>query len=191
MRRVNDQQILVRRRIQKQVGLIQLPDEYMMGTLSGAKDAGYRFAECIDAKDIPVGAKVVVHEAMSQSLELIGDKVHRVPIDFVLGYLEEGRPFQCYKNIVLVKPDPVKETVGNSFILAPESSKLPATTGTVVSLGPDCKYLEVGARVMFALFSGLEIELEGESFILLRELPLTPQWTDEILGVVDEAPVSV
>lgn len=187
MRRVNDNQVLFRREIQQSIGLIQLPDEYTMGKT--AQSSKYRFAECIDAKDIPTGAKVVVHEMMSQSLELIGDKIHRAPLDFCLGYIEEGRPFQCLKNVVLVRPDPVKETVENSFILAPESSRLPSTRGTVISIGPDCKYLEAGQRVLFALFSGLDIELEGETYLLLRELPLADNWTDEVIGIIDEAPV--
>lgn len=182
MKRVNDSQILVRRQLQKEIGLIQLPDEYMIG--HSAQDSKYRFCEVIDAPaPIPVGSKLVVHELQSQSLELIGDKVHRVPIEFALGYLEEGRPFQCLKNLVLVKPDPKEETVSGSFILAPEFSRLTPVKATVLQVGPDCKEVKVGDRVVTAPFAGLEIELEEYgACLLVREFPLTEQYTDELLG---------
>lgn len=185
MRRVNDSQVLMRREIQRSIGLIQLPEEYIMGKTTESSE--YRWATCIDAKDIPTGARIVCHECMSQSLELIGDKVHRAPVDFVLGYISpEGGEFHCLKNVVLVKPDPRQETVENSFILAPDCSRKPSTTGTVISIGPDCKYVKPKDRVMFALFSGLDIQLDGETYLLLREMPLTSQYTDEIIGVIND-----
>lgn len=182
MRRVNDSQVIIRRTIQQNIGIIQLPDEYMMGKNSSSSE--YRFAEVVDgASPLAPGMKVIVHEMGSQSLELIGDKIHRAPIDFILAYINDTGAIQCLRNLVLVKPDPKEETVSGSFILAPESSRLPQTTGVVVNIGPDCKYVEVGQKALYALFSGVEVELGGQEYILLREEP-PKGWTDEIVGIL-------
>lgn len=184
MKRVNDNQILIRRTIQKEIGLIQLPDEFTIGK-TGASSM-YRFTECIDAKDIPVGAKVIVHEAGSQSLELIGDNIHRAPIDFVLAYIEDNK-VKCLKNLILVKVDPQEETISGSFLLAPESSRLPSQTGTVLQVGPDTQEIKVGDRIMWSLFSGVEIDLLDEgTCVLLREFPLNSNYIDEVVGILEK-----
>lgn len=184
MRVVNKEQVLFRRQRQSKIqedSLIQLPDEYLIG--KNAESSKFRIGEFIDGPDnIPAGAKVVVHEAMSQSLELIGELVHRSPIDFVLAYIDnEIHPL---KNLVLVKPDPKEENIPGSFLLMPEFSRRPSQTGTVLALGPECKYLEAGARVAFALFSGVDFDFNGETYLLARETPL-PGYEDEILGVFE------
>lgn len=187
MRRANAETVLIRRQIQQSVGLIQLPDEYMMG--KSASDSKYRFAEVVDGPEpLTPGDLIVVHEMQSQSLDLIGDKVHRAPLDFCLGFIPKGGgAFECLKNIVLVKPDPKEETVSGSFILAPEPSRLPAVKATVLKAGPEVKEVKEGDRVAVALFSGLEIELEEfGACLLVREFPLTDQYTDELLGWLEE-----
>ncbi len=187
MRVVNKQQALFRRFMQNKLhedSLIQLPEEFLIG--KNAESSKFRIGELIDGpENIPTGARVIVHEAMSQSLELIGEKVHRAPIEFVLAYIDKDDVVHPLQNLVLVKPDPKEENIPGSFLLMPEYSRRPATTGTVLALGPDCKYVEVGNKVAYALFSGVDFDLNGETFLLVREMPLSNQYADELLGVLE------
>ena len=79
------------------------------------------------------------------------------------------------------------KTAGGLFI--PDSAKEKPLEGEVVAVGrgklldsgvrvePDVK---AGDRVLFGKYSGNEIKLDGEEYIIMRE--------DEVLGVLDAAP---
>ncbi len=82
--------------------------------------------------------------------------------------------------------DNVNQTAGGLFI--PDSAKEKPQEGEVIAAG-DGKYKEdgtrqsldvkAGDRVLFGKYSGSEIKLDGEEFIIMRE--------DEILGVINRA----
>jgi chaperonin GroES len=85
---------------------------------------------------------------------------------------------------VLVKPVE-KESVTSSGLYLPESSKEKPIHGTVVAVGPG-KRLEngnlatmsvsVGDTVVYASYAGTEVEVNGESHLVMRE--------SELLGVM-------
>ncbi len=82
--------------------------------------------------------------------------------------------------------DSVNQTAGGLFI--PDSAKEKPQEGEVIAAGQG-KYKEdgtrqsldvkAGDRVLFGKYSGSEIKLDGEEFIIMRE--------DEILGVINRA----
>ncbi len=82
--------------------------------------------------------------------------------------------------------DNVNQTAGGLFI--PDSAKEKPQEGEVIAAG-DGKYKEDGTRqsldvkkgdrVLFGKYSGSEIKLDGEEFIIMRE--------DEILGIISRA----
>src|SRR5215213_8852717 len=82
--------------------------------------------------------------------------------------------------------DNVNQTAGGLFI--PDTAKEKPQEGEVIAAG-DGKYKEdgtrqaldvkTGDRVLFGKYSGSEIKLDGEEFLILRE--------DEILGVIERA----
>lgn len=82
--------------------------------------------------------------------------------------------------------DNVNQTAGGLFI--PDSAKEKPQEGEVIAAG-DGKYKEDGSRqtldvkagdrVLFGKYSGSEIKLDGEEFIIMRE--------DEILGIINRA----
>ena len=82
--------------------------------------------------------------------------------------------------------DNVNQTAGGLFI--PDSAKEKPQEGEVIAAG-DGKYKEdgtrqaldvkAGDRVLFGKYSGSEIKLDGEEFIIMRE--------DEILGIINRA----
>ena len=82
--------------------------------------------------------------------------------------------------------DNVNQTAGGLFI--PDTAKEKPQEGEVIAAG-EGKYKEdgtrqqldvkAGDRVLFGKYSGSEIKLDGQEFIIMRE--------DEILGVINRA----
>jgi chaperonin GroES len=88
---------------------------------------------------------------------------------------------------VVVKRIEEKETIQGGIII-PDTAKEKPQEGEVVAVGQgkrleDGKLIaldvKVGDRILFGKYSGSEIKLEGEEFLIIRE--------DEILGVIEGA----
>ena len=85
--------------------------------------------------------------------------------------------------------DNVNQTAGGLFI--PDTAKEKPQEGEVIAVG-EGKYKEdgtrqpldvnAGDRVLFGKYSGSEIKLDGEEFLIMRE--------DEILGIISRAGAS-
>ena len=85
--------------------------------------------------------------------------------------------------------DSTDKTAGGLFI--PDTAKEKPQEGEVIAAG-DGKYKEDGTRqtldvkkgdrVLFGKYSGSEIKLDGEEYIIMRE--------DEILGIIERAGAS-
>ena len=78
------------------------------------------------------------------------------------------------------------KTAGGLFI--PDSAKEKPQEGEVIAAGQgkykedgtrQSLYVKKGDRVLFGKYSGSEIKLDGEEFIIMRE--------DEILGIINRA----
>src|SRR6266699_1581845 len=79
-----------------------------------------------------------------------------------------------------------RETVTKSGIVLPDTAKEKPQEGEIVAVGPG-KVLDngtrttlevkVGHRVLFAKYSGTEVKVEGEEYLILRE--------SDILGIVE------
>jgi chaperonin GroES len=87
---------------------------------------------------------------------------------------------------VVVKRIEEKETVQGGIII-PDTAKEKPQEGEVVAAGQgkrtdDGKLIpldvKAGDRILFGKYSGSEIKLEGEEFLIIRE--------DEILGVIED-----
>jgi len=82
--------------------------------------------------------------------------------------------------------DNVNQTAGGLFI--PDTAKEKPQEGEVIAVG-EGKYkddgtrqtldVKAGDRVLFGEYSGSEIKLDGEEFLIMRE--------DEILGIISRA----
>ena len=86
---------------------------------------------------------------------------------------------------VIVKQSDAEEKTA-SGILLPDSAKEKPTKGKVISVGPgklddNGKRMEVGVRagdaVYYGKYSGTDVEIDGEKFVILRE--------SDILGVLE------
>jgi len=89
---------------------------------------------------------------------------------------------------IVVKRVEEQETVRGGIII-PDSAKEKPQEGEVVAVG-NGKRLEdgkmvpldvkVGDRILFGKYSGSDIKLDGDEYMIMRE--------DEVLGVLDAAP---
>ena len=81
----------------------------------------------------------------------------------------------------------VEKTSGGLFI--PESAKEKPQEGEVFAVGKGKRLedgklvpldVEVGNRILFGKYSGSDIKLDGEEFLIMRE--------DEVLGILESQP---
>ena len=89
---------------------------------------------------------------------------------------------------IVVKRIEEQETIRGGIII-PDSAKEKPQEGEVVAVG-NGKRLEdgklvpldvkVGDRILFGKYSGSDIKLDGDEYMIMRE--------DEVLGVLDAAP---
>jgi chaperonin GroES len=86
---------------------------------------------------------------------------------------------------VVVKPL-ARETVTKSGIVLPDTAKEKPQEGEILAVGPGkvldngkrtTTELKVGHCVLFAKYSGTEVKIEGEEYLILRE--------SDILGIVE------
>jgi len=91
----------------------------------------------------------------------------------------EGAHLGMTENRVLVRPAP-EETVSLGGIVLPSSQRGRPTKGTIVNVGPGRRSNEgalismderfvPGAEIVFGVYSGTEIEVNGEVLLVLKE----------------------
>jgi len=90
---------------------------------------------------------------------------------------------------ILVKRVEEKETVKGGIII-PDTAKEKPQEGEVIAVGPGKKTEEgkiipmdvkAGDRILFGKYSGTEIKIEDEEYLIIRE--------DEVLGILEPAKV--
>ncbi|MHB8581367.1 MAG: co-chaperone GroES [Ignavibacteriaceae bacterium] len=78
---------------------------------------------------------------------------------------------------VIIKPSEAEETTKGGIIL-PDTAKEKPIEGTVVAVGPgkvadDGKLvkpeIKVGDKVLYGKYSGTEVTVEGEEYLIMRE----------------------
>jgi chaperonin GroES len=88
---------------------------------------------------------------------------------------------------VIIKPSP-REEVTKSGIVLPDTAKEKPQEAEVMAAGRGKRLedgtvvpldVKVGDRILFGKFSGSDIKIDGEEYLILRE--------DEVLGVLEDA----
>jgi chaperonin GroES len=91
-----------------------------------------------------------------------------------------------YDRIVVKRIEQSEELQGGLFI--PDSAKEKPQQGQVVAVGKGRRLedgevvpldVQVGDRILFGKYSGSEIKMDGEEFLIMRE--------DDVLGVIEDA----
>ena len=85
--------------------------------------------------------------------------------------------FEPLKDRLLVVPE-VQATQTASGLYIPDTAKEKPLQGKVTAVGPDAKEdgINIGDIVVFANFSGMEIKIEGQEYLILL--------SKEVLGLI-------
>jgi chaperonin GroES len=95
-----------------------------------------------------------------------------------------------YDRIVVKRIEQSEELQGGLFI--PDSAKEKPQQGEVVAVGKGKRLedgqvvpldVQAGDRILFGKYSGSEIKVDGEEFLIMRE--------DDVLGVIEDGPTKV
>ena len=93
-----------------------------------------------------------------------------------------------YDRIVVKRLDEQEQTTVGGLII-PDSAKEKPQEGEVVAVGKGKRLedgklvpldVQVGDRILFGKYSGSDIKLDGEEYLIMRE--------DEVLGILDAQP---
>ena len=71
---------------------------------------------------------------------------------------------------MLVEPEEIEESRTKSGIIIPDTAKEKPRTGKVIEVGTDeelAKNIKVGDKIVFAKFTGDEIEFEGKKYLIV------------------------
>jgi chaperonin GroES len=94
-----------------------------------------------------------------------------------------------YDRIVVKRIEETERMQGGLYI--PDSAKEKPQEGMVVAVGKGKRLedgkltpldVQVGDRILFGKYSGSDIKLDGDEFMIMRE--------DEVLGILDSQPVA-
>ena len=94
-----------------------------------------------------------------------------------------------YDRIVVKRVETQEQKIGGLFI--PDSAKEKPQEGEVVAVGKGKRLedgkvvpldVQVGDRILFGKYSGSDIKLENDEFLIMRE--------EEVLGILDAQPVA-
>ena len=75
-----------------------------------------------------------------------------------------------FEDRVLVEPEEVEESRTKSGIIIPDTAKEKPRTGKVIEVGTDeelAKNIKVGDKIVFAKFTGDEVEFEGKKYLII------------------------
>jgi len=75
-----------------------------------------------------------------------------------------------FEDRVLVEPEEIEETRTKSGIIIPDTAKEKPRTGKVIEVGTDedlAENIKAGDRIVFAKFTGDEVEFEGEKYLII------------------------
>ena len=75
-----------------------------------------------------------------------------------------------FEDRVLVEPEEMEESRTKSGIIIPDTAKEKPRTGKVIKVGTDgelAENIKVGDKIVFAKFTGDELEFEGKKHLLV------------------------
>jgi len=75
-----------------------------------------------------------------------------------------------FEDRVLVEPEEIEESRTKSGIIIPDTAREKPRTGKVIEVGTDeeiAENIKVGDRIVFAKFTGDEVEFEGKKYLIV------------------------
>ncbi|MFP4642237.1 MAG: co-chaperone GroES [Dehalococcoidia bacterium] len=75
-----------------------------------------------------------------------------------------------FEDRVLVEPEEAEESKSKGGIILPDTVKEKPRTGKVIEVGTDeelAEHIQVGGRIVFAKFTGEEVEFEDKKYLIV------------------------
>ena len=75
-----------------------------------------------------------------------------------------------FEDRVLVEPEEIEESKTKSGIIIPDTAKEKPRMGKVIEVGTDedlAENMKVGDKIVFAKFTGDEVEFEGKKYLII------------------------
>jgi len=75
-----------------------------------------------------------------------------------------------FEDRVLVEPEEIEESKTKSGLIIPDTAKEKPRTGKVIEVGTDeelAQNIKVGDRIVFAKFTGDEVEFEDKKYLIV------------------------
>jgi len=75
-----------------------------------------------------------------------------------------------FEDRVLVEPEETEESRTKSGIIIPDTAREKPRTGKVIEVGTDeeiAENIKVGDKIVFAKFTGDEVEFEGKKYLIV------------------------
>lgn len=82
-----------------------------------------------------------------------------------------------FDRVVVKRDSPPKDELIGGLIYKPDTIQPRPMTGTVLAVGEAATDVQVGDRIRFEHFSGYDVTVDNEEFVILRE--------SEIIGVLE------
>jgi len=79
-------------------------------------------------------------------------------------------PLKPFEDRVLVEPEELEESKTKEGLIIPDTAKEKPRTGKVIEVGTDeelAEKIKVGDKIMFAKFTGDEVEFEGKKYLIV------------------------
>ena len=88
----------------------------------------------------------------------------------MIGKEELKMQIKPFEDRVLVEPEDIGESRTKSGIIIPDTAKEKPRTGKVIEVGTDeelAENIKVGDKIVFAKFTGDELEFEGKKYLIV------------------------
>jgi chaperonin GroES len=80
---------------------------------------------------------------------------------------------------VVIVPQAAK-TETDAGVLIPDAAQEKPSQGVVLSVGDDAAVLKPGDRVLYARYTGAEVELNGETVLIIKEREVLGRLTTQV-----------
>ena len=163
------------------------PIPYTLGTFDTQFNISknYFLSALLDAKAIwekPLGKELFTYAPTNSNSNVL-------KINLIYDYRQQATSKLASLGIVVKRIEQQEQMQGGLYI--PDSAKEKPQEGEVVSVGKGKRLedgkivpldVQVGDRILFGKYSGSDIKIDGEEYMIMRE--------DEVLGILEAAPTS-
>jgi chaperonin GroES len=92
-----------------------------------------------------------------------------VPVSYIASGMPEGRLVLPLFDKVMIRKDESPEKMGVIWIPPTIRADQPVLSGTVISVGPDARFVSPGDYVVFSQYAGSNVRVDGNVYVVMAE----------------------